>query len=58
VKCISTQSITRSGFKALAHDVQTLARAEGLEAHARAVAVRQTNVGARLSASLSDEVPK
>jgi histidinol dehydrogenase len=58
VKCISTQSITRSGFKALAYDVQTLARAEGLEAHARAVAVRQTNVGARLSASLSDEVPK
>ena len=58
VKCISTQSITRSGFNALADDVQTLARAEGLEAHARAIAVRQANVGARLSASLSDEVPK
>jgi histidinol dehydrogenase len=58
VKCISTQSITRSGFNALADDVQTLAHAEGLEAHARAVAVRQANVEARLSASHLDEAPK
>jgi histidinol dehydrogenase len=58
VKCISVQSISRKGFARLVDDVQTLADAEGLEAHARAVAVRQANVGARFSAPLSDEAPK
>jgi histidinol dehydrogenase len=41
VKCISVQSIARKGFKRLADDVQLLARAEGLEAHANAVEVRR-----------------
>jgi histidinol dehydrogenase len=41
VKCISVQSIGRSGFARLAADVQTLARAEGLLAHANAVEVRR-----------------
>jgi histidinol dehydrogenase len=41
VKCISVQSIGRSGFTQLAADVQTLARAEGLQAHANAVNVRR-----------------
>jgi histidinol dehydrogenase len=41
VKCISVQSIERRGFARLADDVQTLARAEGLEAHANAVEVRR-----------------
>jgi histidinol dehydrogenase len=41
VKCISVQSISRSGFTQLAADVQTLARAEGLLAHANAVEVRR-----------------
>ena len=41
VKCISVQSIGRQGFSRLAEDVQTLARAEGLEAHANAVEVRR-----------------
>jgi len=41
VKCISVQSIGRQGFTRLAKDVQTLARAEGLAAHANAVEVRQ-----------------
>jgi histidinol dehydrogenase len=41
VKCISVQSITREGFRGLADDVQTLARAEGLAAHAHAVEVRR-----------------
>jgi histidinol dehydrogenase len=41
VKCISVQSIGRKGFSRLAEDVQTLARAEGLLAHANAVGVRQ-----------------
>lgn len=41
VKCISVQSIGRKGFQRLAHDVQTLARAEGLMAHANAVEVRR-----------------
>ena len=41
VKCISVQSIGRTGFARLAADVQTLARAEGLLAHANAVEVRR-----------------
>jgi histidinol dehydrogenase len=41
VKCISTQSIGRKGFSRLANDVQVLARAEGLAAHANAVEVRR-----------------
>jgi histidinol dehydrogenase len=41
VKCISVQSIGRQGFSRLADDVQTLARAEGLRAHANAVEVRR-----------------
>ena len=41
VKCISVQSIERCGFARLADDVQILARAEGLQAHANAVEVRR-----------------
>ncbi|MDP9338182.1 MAG: histidinol dehydrogenase [Acidobacteriota bacterium] len=41
VKCITTQSISRQGFTRLAHDVQVLAKAEGLLAHAHAVEVRR-----------------
>ena len=41
VKSISVQSIDRKGFARLAADVQTLARAEGLLAHAHAVEVRR-----------------
>jgi len=41
VKCISVQSIGRRGFAKLADDVQTLARAEGLLAHANAVEIRR-----------------
>jgi histidinol dehydrogenase len=41
VKCISVQSIGRKGFARLAEDVQTLARAEGLLAHANAIEVRR-----------------
>lgn len=41
VKCISTQSINRQGFARLADDVQLLAEAEGLLAHAQAVEVRR-----------------
>jgi histidinol dehydrogenase len=41
VKCISVQSIGRRGFSRLADDVQTLARGEGLLAHANAVEVRR-----------------
>jgi histidinol dehydrogenase len=40
VKCISVQSIGRKGWQRLAEDVKVLARAEGLEAHERAVSVR------------------
>jgi len=41
VKCISVQTIQRNGFQGLARDAITLARAEGLLAHANAVEVRR-----------------
>ncbi|HEX3543926.1 MAG TPA: histidinol dehydrogenase [Candidatus Acidoferrum sp.] len=41
VKCISVQHIREKGFSRLAQDVQILARAEGLLAHANAVEVRR-----------------
>ena len=40
VKCSSTQRISRAGLKRLAPVVSAMARAEGLEAHARALEVR------------------
>jgi len=41
VKCIAVQEITAQGFRSLANHVEALACAEGLLAHARAVAVCQ-----------------
>ena len=41
VKCISVQTIAPRGYRGLAADVQTLAGAEGLYAHANAVEVRR-----------------
>ena len=41
IKRISVQTIQRDGFRRLAADVGTLAKAEGLLAHANAVEVRQ-----------------
>jgi len=41
VKCISVQTIDPRGFRRLASDVEVLARAEGLLAHANAVEVRR-----------------
>ncbi len=41
VKCISVQTIGRKGFRRLSSDVCVLARAENLQAHENAVAVRQ-----------------
>lgn len=41
VKCISVQNVSAKGFKKLADDVVTLAKAEGLHAHAKAVEVRR-----------------
>ena len=41
VKQISMQSVTPAGYRRLAHDVQIMARAEGLLAHANAVEVRK-----------------
>ncbi len=41
VKCSSTQEISREGLKRLTPVVASMARAEGLEAHARAVEVRR-----------------
>lgn len=41
VKQITVQRLTPAGFRRLANDVQAMARAEGLFAHANAVEVRQ-----------------
>jgi histidinol dehydrogenase len=41
VKRISVQRIDRKGYQRLASDVETLARAEGLQAHANAIEVRR-----------------
>ena len=41
LKQLGVQTITRPGYLRLARDVQTMARAEGLLAHANAVEVRQ-----------------
>ena len=41
VKCISVQKIDEAGFRSLSNDVERLANAEGLVAHARAVEVRR-----------------
>jgi len=41
VKCISVQKIEADGFRGLSMDVERLANAEGLLAHARAVEVRR-----------------
>jgi histidinol dehydrogenase len=41
VKCSSTQEISRAGLMRLSPVVTAMARAEGLEAHARAVEVRE-----------------
>jgi len=41
VKYVSVQHISEEGFARLAHDVQILARAEGLLAHANAIEVRR-----------------
>jgi histidinol dehydrogenase len=41
VKCLAVQEIAPAGFRSLGHDVEALALAEGLLAHARAVEVRR-----------------
>jgi histidinol dehydrogenase len=41
VKVISVQELSREALAALTPTITTLARAEGLEAHARSVEVRQ-----------------
>lgn len=43
VKVIAVQQLTRAALQQLAPAITTLARAEGLEAHARAVEVRSVN---------------
>ena len=40
VKLVSVQRIARAGLRSLAGTITTLARAEGLEAHARSIEIR------------------
>ena len=47
VKIITVQQLTPAGLRALAPTITTLARAEGLEWHARSVEVRFANAGRR-----------
>ena len=51
VKCISVQEVSRAGVKRLAPVVAEFARAEGLEAHARSVEVREVKARAIRSAA-------
>jgi histidinol dehydrogenase len=44
VKVISVQRLTREGLESIAPAITTLARAEGLEAHARSVEVRSEQI--------------
>lgn len=44
VKVISVQELTRDGLRRLTPAITTLARAEGLEAHARSIEIRHTKV--------------
>ena len=41
VKCMTVQTVNQHGYNSLSADVQTLANAEGLEAHRNAVEVRR-----------------
>lgn len=48
VKLVSVQRMTRSGLQRIAGTVTTLARAEGLEGHARSIEVRVSDPGSRI----------
>ena len=43
VKLVSVQRLTQRGLKTIAKTITTLARAEGLEAHARSIDTRTRN---------------
>ncbi len=47
VKIMTVQRLTASGLRRLSGDIACLARAEGLEAHARSVEIRQSGASAR-----------
>jgi histidinol dehydrogenase len=47
VKLVSVQRVTRKGLKGIAGTITTLARAEGLEAHARSIDIRFPAPGSR-----------
>jgi histidinol dehydrogenase len=48
VKLVSVQRLTKRGLKSISKTITTLARAEGLEAHARSVEVRIPDPGSRV----------
>ena len=48
VKLVSVQRVTRRGLRGLARTITTLARAEGLEAHARSIETRIPAPGSRI----------
>ena len=47
VKLVSIQRVTRKGLQRMAHTITTLARAEGLESHARSIETRIPDPGSR-----------
>ena len=48
VKLVSVQRLTKRGLKHISKTITTLARAEGLEAHARSIEVRIPDPGSRI----------
>lgn len=49
VKLVSVQRLSKRGLKSIAGTVTTLARAEGLEGHARSIEVRISDPGSRIA---------
>jgi len=47
VKLVSVQRVARAGLLSLAGTITTLARAEGLEGHARSIEIRRADLAGR-----------
>ena len=57
VKRVSIQRMTRTGLVRIANTVTTLARAEGLEAHARSIEIRRPHEGVASTRDLVEAKP-
>jgi histidinol dehydrogenase len=57
VKLVSVQRLTRGGLGRIAETVTTLARAEGLEGHARSIELRMSGTGSREPGTKTRSLP-